>query len=280
MLPSQSTCGRNSTCLGCPVQGCRCLGVAVTVVDVGHRDRGRPLAAADTHDFVSRCIRQLSTRCRVSRYFHRLPLRPSHAGRRLARRPSVNRFRAIRGFLWWVLLEPHYVLLTQSLPDEKLDYYLTVHLTDFNTGTAAPSFTDERRVPPSYLLEFLSHIQVSYDAAYISSTPIIEQPQPGVTISPPPKATSLLGPSRRQRSIFPPTTPHPIPSAGEADRKYVKSEGTPLTAGIWGDNPAEAFQVLWSRKEKAWVAIFKLVVNVGMFILIYVFRSDTTSIIL
>ena len=149
----------------------------------------------------------------------------------------------------------------RGFPDEKLDYYLTVHLTDFGTGTSTPGFTDERRVPPPHLLAFLSHIQVSYDAAYISSAPIIEEPRPGAT---PPSRTSLLGPSRRQRSIFPPTTPHPIPSAGEADRKYVKSEGTPLTAGIWGDNPAEAFQLLWSRKEKAWIAIFKLGVNVGM----------------
>jgi len=151
----------------------------------------------------------------------------------------------------------------RSFPDEKLDYYLTVYLTDFNTGTGTPSFTDEQRVPPPHLLAFLSHLQVTYDAAYISSTPITEEPQSGVMISPPPRATSLLGPSRRPRSIFPPTTPHPIPSVGEADRKYVKSEGTPLTAGIWGDNPDEAFQLLWSRKEKAWVAIFKLVVTVG-----------------
>ena len=172
----------------------------------------------------------------------------------------------------------NYVLLTQRFPDEKLDYYLTIHLTDFNAGTATPSFTDERRVPPPDLLAFLSHIQVSYDAAYISSAPIIEEPQPGTTISPPPR-TSLLGPSRRQRSIFPPTTPHPVPSAGEADRKYVKSEGTPLTAGIWGDNSAEAFQLLWSRKEKAWVAIFKLVVSVGMFILMCIFLSNATLIL-
>ena len=158
--------------------------------------------------------------------------------------------------------EPRYVRLTQCSLDERLGYYLTVHLTDFNTGAVASSFADERPAPPPHLLAFLSQIQVTYDAAYISSTPIIEEPQPGVTISSPSR-TSLLGPSRRLRSIFPPTTPHPIPSAGEADRKYVKSEGTPLTAGIWGDNPAEAFQLLWSRKEKAWVAIFKLVVNVG-----------------
>lgn len=150
----------------------------------------------------------------------------------------------------------------EALPDEKLGYYLTVHLTDFNAATAAPSAAEDQRVPPSHLLAFLSHVQVSYDATYISSVPILEEPQVGTAISPPSR-TSLLGPSRRPRSIFPPTTPHPIPSAGEADRKYVNSEGTPLTVGIWGDNPDEAFQLLWSRKEKAWVAIFKLVVNVG-----------------
>ena len=152
-----------------------------------------------------------------------------------------------------------------SLLDETLEYYLTLYLTDFNTGTAVPSPTNERRVPPPHLLAFLAHVQISYDAAYISSAPIVEQPQASVTMSLPPgsKTTSLLGPSRRPRSIFPPTTPHPIPSAGEADRKYVNSEGTPLAAGIWGDNPNEAFQLLWSRKKKAWVAVFKLVVNVG-----------------
>ena len=140
-----------------------------------------------------------------------------------------------------------------------------MHLTEFSTGNASPGFTNERRVPPPHLLAFLAHIQVSYDAAYISSAPIVEEPQTSVTISPPPtsRTTSLLGPSRRPRSIFPPTTPHPVPSVGESDRKYVKSEGTPLTAGIWGDSPDEEFQLLWSRKEKAWVAVFKLVVNVG-----------------
>ena len=147
--------------------------------------------------------------------------------------------------------------------DEKLEYYLTVHLADFNAGTATPNFADQRRLPPPHLLAFLSHLQVSYDATYISSTPFMEEPQASATVTPPLRKTSLLGPSRRPHSIFPPTTPHPIPSAGEADRKYVKSEGTPLTAGIWGDNPDEEFQLLWSRKEKAWVAIFKLVVNVG-----------------
>ena len=164
----------------------------------------------------------------------------------------------------------------QRSPDEKLEYYLTVNLTDFNASATAPSFPDERRVPPPHLLAFLSHVQVSYDATYISSAPIIEEPQPSTITSPPPsRTTSLLGPSRRPRSIFPPTTPHPIPSAGEADRKYVKSEGTPLTAGIWGDNPAEAFQLLWSRKEKAWVAVFKLVVSVGTSVLIRVSLSYT-----
>lgn len=168
----------------------------------------------------------------------------------------------------------------RSLLDEKLDYYLTVYLTDFNTGAATPSFTDERRTPPPHLLAFLSHMQVTYEAAYISSTPIIEEPQAGVMISPPPpRATSFLGPSRRPHSIFPPTTPHPIPSAGEADRKYVKSEGTPLTAGIWGDGPDEAFQLLWSQKEKAWVAIFRLVVTVGKSALIYIFLCHINKIV-
>lgn len=151
-----------------------------------------------------------------------------------------------------------------ALQDEKLEYYLTVHLTDFNTGTVSPSSVNEQPVPPPHLLAFLAHVQVSYDAAYISSAPI-EEPQASMTISPPPasRTTSLLGPSRRPRSIFPPTTPHPTPSVGEADRKYVNSEGTPLMTGTWGDNSDEAFQLLWSRKEKAWVAVFKLVVNVG-----------------
>ena len=167
----------------------------------------------------------------------------------------------------------------RGLLDEKLEYYLTVHLTDFNTGAATPTFADEWRVPPPHLLAFLSHLQVSYDATYISSTPTMEEPQASATVSPPSRTTSLLGPSRRPRSIFPPTTPHPIPSAGEADRKYVKSEGTPLTAGIWGDSPDEAFQLLWSQKEKAWVAIFKLVVNVGKSVLIRVSLRYITTIL-
>ena len=66
-------------------------------------------------------------------------------------------------------------------------------------------------------------------------------------------------------SMFPPHTPHPIPSAAESDLKYVQSQGTPLVSAIWGESDKrdnEAFTLLWDAAENGWLAIYKMIILV------------------
>lgn len=66
-------------------------------------------------------------------------------------------------------------------------------------------------------------------------------------------------------SMFPPHTPHPIPSAAESDLKYVQSQGTPLVSAIWGesdDRDKEDFALLWDAAENGWLAVYRMSVLV------------------
>ncbi|CAL1706026.1 unnamed protein product [Somion occarium] len=132
------------------------------------------------------------------------------------------------------------------------------------------------RKPPISLLSFLAHLQISWDASYISSLPPPPSPSPTADGRPPvpsrtvsipkTKATSLMP---VHPSIFPPSTPHPLPSTGDADRQYVQAQGTPLRFGVWGENSNledaqnEDFALLWSEKDKTWVAVYKMTVQVS-----------------
>jgi hypothetical protein len=140
--------------------------------------------------------------------------------------------------------------------------------------------------PPASLLSYLAHLQISYEASYISS--ITQTPQGyGSDIGRPPipprshsiqtnlRATSNksspLAPPQQHPSIFPPHTPHPIPSAAESDRQYVQAQGTPLRSGVWGEgtlttgsSPSETCALLWSANKFSWVAVFRMSVQVGM----------------
>lgn len=59
-----------------------------------------------------------------------------------------------------------------------------------------------------------------------------------------------------------------MPSTGEADRQYVQAQGTPLRFGIWGestdmkDSQAKSFSLIWSGRDKTWIAIYKMTVQV------------------
>lgn len=121
--------------------------------------------------------------------------------------------------------------------------------------------------PPTFLLSFLNHLQVIVDASYISSEPHNTNltARPGL-----PPRTSSTGLTPKVAGLplsgAPPLTPSPVPSANEADKKYVYSEGVPLKSLVWGEeqkDDAEAFRFLWSGKEKAWLAIYKLNLAVG-----------------
>ena len=143
------------------------------------------------------------------------------------------------------------------------------------TPEAASSEIADSANPPSILLEFLSHLQISLEATYIS--PHAHAPPPPIrptsNLVTPPRTDSAgrLKPQGRPNnpSIFPPPTPNPMPSTAEPDRKYVQSEGTLLISTIWGqkgaseDGSGEKLTLLWSEKEKLWVAVYQLSLTVG-----------------
>ncbi|ESK95268.1 hypothetical protein Moror_4026 [Moniliophthora roreri MCA 2997] len=145
--------------------------------------------------------------------------------------------------------------------------------------------------PPALLLSFLSHLQVSLETSYIS--PDVPDPAaPPSEATPrtdsllPPRNVSLKGkkptnlnlaPKSHHPSILPPATPNPMPASTDTDRRYAQSEGIMLCTRIWGiegsstfngeddddAKPKEAFHLLWSDKEKLWVAAYKIVFTVA-----------------
>ena len=118
--------------------------------------------------------------------------------------------------------------------------------------------------PPRSLVDLLSHVQVSLEATYISQTPNQDSPDTGSLVPPRTSSTSKGRPPSLHPSIFPPSTPNPIPSTTESDRKYVQSEGTLLFSGIWGtkkvttDGSKEKFALLFSETQRNWIAVYEL----------------------
>lgn len=72
-----------------------------------------------------------------------------------------------------------------------------------------------------------------------------------------------------------------MPSTADQDRKYTTAEGTILVANIWGsstaDDSPEDFALLWSEKDKSWVAIYRMAITVCMFIKISIEKSSLKS---
>ncbi|KDR76963.1 hypothetical protein GALMADRAFT_225118 [Galerina marginata CBS 339.88] len=58
-----------------------------------------------------------------------------------------------------------------------------------------------------------------------------------------------------------------MPATADQDRKYTTSEGTILVANIWGSNTADdspdSFALLWSEKDKGWVAVYRMAITVS-----------------
>lgn len=124
----------------------------------------------------------------------------------------------------------------------------------------------------------LAHVQVSLEASYISSQPTASGTPRTSRLLQTPRTGTLARPNNRLNphpSILPPSTPNPMPSTGEQDRKYTTSEGTLLVANIWGSNTAEdsseAFALLWSEAEACWIAVYRMVVTVCMFPVCWIF---------
>ena len=158
--------------------------------------------------------------------------------------------------------------------DERLLAYFLVRIPFDGPG--------ENGLAPTELLTFLTHLQISLDASYISPIPQEAPPAPS------PSATRLLGPppagrakprgssptgstvKQRPPPLVPPHTPNPTPQVAESDAKYAAAEGVQLLAYIWGDpNSADAgrkeeFALGWSDSGKEWKAMYRLEVPVGM----------------
>ncbi|KAJ6628896.1 TRAPP trafficking subunit Trs65-domain-containing protein [Mycena sp. CBHHK59/15] len=156
---------------------------------------------------------------------------------------------------------------TQAFFDEQLQALLVVRV---DHPPAASSIDPAH--PPKELLSFLSHLQISLEATYISSVPAgLGSPETPRTarLSAPPRTASLAKLSTRSAHppIFPPNTPNPTPSSAETDKRYLKAEGTLLLASIWGQNSSadsqEAFSLLWSTEEEVWVAVYRLSLTVS-----------------
>ncbi|ETW87585.1 hypothetical protein HETIRDRAFT_448069 [Heterobasidion irregulare TC 32-1] len=164
---------------------------------------------------------------------------------------------------WLAQLKSHAVDRRLAFFDEHLQFLLILRVQSLADSLEDPAH------PPIALLSFLAHVQVSYDASYISPVSLSSSPSPGfltpaVRISTPPRASSLKPRVHIPPNIVPPTTPNPTPLTTEHDRRYVKAEGTPLASGVWGDakDGKEAFALLWDAVTKEWVAVYSMSVNV------------------
>lgn len=167
---------------------------------------------------------------------------------------------------WLAILQERQADRKHAFFDEQLRLFLIIRI-----GHLPSNPLSESHSLPSLLVHFLRHIQVSLEATYISrkstETPITPRAD---QVTGPPRSSSAGLSNPRQTSlhpsIFPPTTPNPIPSTTEADKQYVQSEGTLLLSSIWGEGPAEhsgeKFTVFFSHSRKEWVAIYQLSLNV------------------
>ncbi|KAI6131607.1 TRAPP trafficking subunit Trs65-domain-containing protein [Pisolithus croceorrhizus] len=167
---------------------------------------------------------------------------------------------------WLTILQERQADRKHAFFDEQLRLFLIIKISHLPSNPL-----NESRSLPSLLVRFLRHIQVSLDATYISrkstETPITPRAD---QVAGPPRSSSVglsnPRPTSLHPSIFPPTTPNPIPFTAETDKKYVQSEGALLLSSIWGEGPAEhsgeKFTVFFSHSRKEWVAIYQLFLNV------------------
>jgi hypothetical protein len=140
--------------------------------------------------------------------------------------------------------------------------------------TPADDGRDAVDSPSKELTSFLQHLQVSIEATYISPVASISETPTAARLSAPPRKDSMGKLNQRNTlavhpSIFPPNTPHPTPVTDDNDRQYVRSEGTLLYAGIWGQDSHEAFTLFYSEAERKWIAVYQLNLSVRMYALMF-----------
>ncbi|KAF5325505.1 hypothetical protein D9619_009948 [Psilocybe cf. subviscida] len=154
----------------------------------------------------------------------------------------------------------------QAFFDEYLQSLLVLRIKN-----PTPEPPEDPSDPPEVLLDLLAHIQVTLEASYISpNAPAPEPPRTSKNLQGTPRTSALAKANMRLNphpSIIPPSTPHPVPSTGDQDRKYNTAEGTVLVANIWGSNTApdspEAFALLWSKQEEVWIAVYRMSITVS-----------------
>ncbi|KAJ3517079.1 hypothetical protein NLJ89_g739 [Agrocybe chaxingu] len=167
---------------------------------------------------------------------------------------------------WLAKIKSNATERRQAFFDEQLHSILLLHIK--NPEESIPEDTSH---PPESIRDLLAHVQVSLEAAYISAIPsAVETPKTSRLLLPTPRTGATGRPSGRLNphpSILPPSTPNPVPATGDLDRKYTTSEGTVLVAQIWGgntsDDSAEEFALLWSRDERSWIAVYRMVITVS-----------------
>ncbi|PPQ70667.1 hypothetical protein CVT25_010769 [Psilocybe cyanescens] len=172
---------------------------------------------------------------------------------------------------WLSQAQTNAVERRQAFFDEQLQSLLVLRIKNPpDEGPGDPSN------PPEIILDLLSHIQVSLEASYISAIPTAADTPRTSRLLGTPRTGALGRPSGRLNphpSILPPSTPNPMPSTADQDRKYSASEGTVLVANIWGNNTSEdsgeSFTLLWSDAEDSWVAVYRMAITVSFLRLPY-----------
>ncbi|KAG8846765.1 hypothetical protein FRB96_001790 [Tulasnella sp. 330] len=189
--------------------------------------------------------------------------------------------------------------IVQSLPtremaffDERLHFMLTVTIprASFSSAGDTDAKSDtQSEAPPAALGTFLSHLQISLEASYVSPvapfalSALTASPASASVLSPLGRPTTAptpvkgmfplnLGPGRKDLTDSLPNTPHPIPSTAAHDAAFAKAGegGAVVQSYIWGEGRekdaieavGKAFCLLWSDEDEAWIAVYKLDVAV------------------
>ncbi|KZT42558.1 hypothetical protein SISSUDRAFT_1041157 [Sistotremastrum suecicum HHB10207 ss-3] len=161
---------------------------------------------------------------------------------------------------------------TQAFYDEYLEFYLFVNILHPETSHVT---TASLARPPTSLLLYLSHLQISLDASYIplesgESTPPSSSYTSSLRLGPTPTTTkSSLPASLAHPTSFPPNTPHPTPSSTDKDRRYARTDGAIIQSYIWGERRkddaqlGDVFSLVWNKATSSWCAIYRMGISVS-----------------
>lgn len=166
---------------------------------------------------------------------------------------------------------------------------VTIPRASFISGDSDAELDTQSDRPPAALGTFLSHLQISLEASYVSPVApfaLTTSPTTAPALSPLGRPTTAptpvkglfplnLGPGRKDLIESLPNTPHPIPSTAAHDAAFAKAGegGAVVQSYIWGEgrekeaieSVGRAFCLLWSDENEAWIAVYKLDIAVGAF---------------